>query len=458
MQTRGPLRRSRLDRCRAALLAFALLLPMATVSAHPRLTAATPAANARLAAPPVSLSLTFQESVTLALSRLSLVDSAGRAVALDTLRALPTDAKTLTARIRGALKAGRYVVKWQAAGADGHPVRGEFTFEILPEAFAPPALDLSASHMGMLEETDGFGVESPTYVAVRAVLATGLVALIGLLSLRWFVLPRTDWATADALLERSSSTWAALALGAVAVATLARLAAQHAAMFGTGEPWTSASMSALLLQSEWGRAWYIAFAATGVGFVGVLEIRRARARGWAVLTVATLTLVVTVALSGHAAAATSPATAIGLHVFHVIGAGGWVGGLAATMLVAVPVALAGDDSMRHKRVAALVQAFSPTALAFAGLMAITGVIAAWRNLGSIEALWRSEYGEVLLVKLALLSVAAGTGAFNWKRVLPALGSETATKRLRRSASVELAAALTVLVVTAVLVATPMPLE
>jgi len=116
----------------------------------------------------------------------------------------------------------------------------------------------------------------------------------------------------------------------------------------------------------------------------------------------------------------------------------------------------GDE--RHENIAALVRAFSPTALGFVALLAVTGAIAAWRNIGSVAGLWQEPYGRVLLAKLALLSVAAGTGAYNWKRVLPILGSATATTRLRKSATLELAAAVLVLVVTAVLVATPMPRE
>jgi putative copper export protein len=159
-------------------------------------------------------------------------------------------------------------------------------------------------------------------------------------------------------------------------------------------------------------------------------------------------------MSGHAAAATTLAMTV--HTLHVIGAGGWIGGLGALMLVAVPAVLRSGGEERHQHVAGLVSAFSPTALGFAGLLVVTGAIAAWRNIGSVAGLWQEPYGRVLMVKLALLSVAAGTGAYNWKRVLPSLGSDTATGRLRKSAALELTAALVVLVVTAVLVATPMP--
>lgn len=56
------------------------------------------------------------------------------------------------------------------------------------------------------------------------------------------------------------------------------------------------------------------------------------------------------------------------------------------------------------------------------------------------------------------SAAVVTDAYNWRRVLPALGQPIATSRLLRSSLVELGAALLVLTVTAVLVATPMPGE
>ena len=112
----------------AFLLLFALALPFRSAAAHPRLVRAVPAAGSHVQIMPRALSVTFNESLTAALSRLTLLDPAGRLVALDTLRTAPEDGMTLTARILGTMPAGRYTVKWQAAGADGHPMRGEYTF------------------------------------------------------------------------------------------------------------------------------------------------------------------------------------------------------------------------------------------------------------------------------------------------------------------------------------------
>ncbi|MBA4073011.1 MAG: hypothetical protein C0497_14425 [Gemmatimonas sp.] len=126
------MRNSMLQPCRPRSLAFllllALVLPFRSAAAHPRLVRAVPAAESHVQTMPRALSVTFNESLTIALSRLTLLDPTGQPVALDTVRFASEDTKTLTASILGTMPAGRYTVKWQAAGADGHPMRGQYTF------------------------------------------------------------------------------------------------------------------------------------------------------------------------------------------------------------------------------------------------------------------------------------------------------------------------------------------
>jgi putative copper export protein len=105
-----------------------------------------------------------------------------------------------------------------------------------------------------------------------------------------------------------------------------------------------------------------------------------------------------------------------------------------------------------------VNAFSPVALACAAAIATTGVLAAWMHLGTLSALWASDYGRVLLVKLAVIAIIAAFGAVNWRVLRPAMGDVAGARRIRGSAMTELAIGALVLAVTAVLVATPTPGE
>ena len=159
-------------------------------------------------------------------------------------------------------------------------------------------------------------------------------------------------------------------------------------------------------------------------------------------------------LSGHQAASPLGAPlAVVLNALHVLGTAGWLGTLALLVLTGLPIAAA-VESFDHEQVAAILHVFSPVVLIAAAVAGATGVTLAAANVGSVPALWQSEYGRLLLVKLAVLSVVAGTGAYNWRRVLPALGTPVATTALRRSASVEAVVAILVVAVTSVLVATP----
>lgn len=303
-----------------------------------------------------------------------------------------------------------------------------------------------------------FGVESPAYVAIRFTLSAASLGLIGALVLRTVVLPRYEGpdaadlrGTVDAALPR----WIA-AIGAVAIlATVARLAAQHAAVFGTDVAPDAASLQALLLRAAWGRSWWLALASAAL-VTFVASRRPLGTRAWTLLSLGVLGFAASQPWSGHPAASAWPLIGIGTQLLHVIGAGAWLGTLALLAGLAIPAARRaahGDAS-----IAGLVRAFSPVALAAATLLLLSGGLTAWDNLDGLASLWESAYGRTLALKLALLALTAAVGAFNWRRVLPALGSAEASATLQRSVRIELAVATLVLIVTAVLVATPMPGE
>jgi putative copper export protein len=90
------------------------------------------------------------------------------------------------------------------------------------------------------------------------------------------------------------------------------------------------------------------------------------------------------------------------------------------------------------------------------VVAATGVVNALFHVTAPAQLWTTAYGQFLLAKLALLSVVAATGFYNWRRVRPLLGDEAGALRLRRSARVELLVGGAAILVTAILVALPTP--
>jgi putative copper export protein len=164
-------------------------------------------------------------------------------------------------------------------------------------------------------------------------------------------------------------------------------------------------------------------------------------------------------LSGHAAGTPDwRALAIVSDGVHVLSASSWLGTLAIVLLAGLTAARRQTPEVSGPFVRSLINAFSPVALASAGIAAVTGVFATWLHVGTIPNLWGTRYGITLLVKLAILAVIALTGFYNWRFVQPRLGTDEATIRLERSARVEVAVAVLVLLVTAVLVASPTSMD
>lgn len=463
-------------RCRRSrLLLFGLLLGCfaaapAPAHAHTSLRETTPADSARLGAVPSEIRLRFSGPVELTFTSVAVIGPDGRAVVLERPRHPGDSAAVVVTRLGPLAAPGTYTVRWRTAAPDGHPLSGTFVFVVepgaaglrsplFPEADPEPSTQAPA---GALEPMSDFDAESPLYVTVRWLTFVGLLGLIGAATFRVVVLgllgrAGTGIASFTEAAESGAARLGLVSAGILAAATFLRLYAQSYALGGGAGTLEPGRIAALLTGTTWGAGWIVQLFALTVAFTGLLLHRRWPAPGWGLTLLGAVGLGFTPALSGHAASADATAAAVLADGLHVIGAGGWLGSLFATVAVGLPVALRlGERS--GEAVADLINAFSPTALGFAAVVVATGGFSAWLHVGSFGALWSSGYGRTLLLKLAVLTVVFATGAYNWLRVKPRLGQVTAARHLRRSAVVELTAGVVVLIVTAVLVGTPTPMD
>lgn len=463
------------------LLFAALALLPSTLLAHGVLKSSVPAKDAHVDSAPSELRLTFAATSTLSVTRLRLIGPDGAMVLLGPLRHADGDsAHVVVAEVRGRMSIGTYVVEWQSVGADGHPVRGNYSFMVMND---PPAGSTAETHamvmpsdsggpphlMEMAGETHGFNAESPAFVLIRWITFLALVALIGVVFFHSFVLRRLGAGTSPALpaavlaAARARAArlgyWAAVTLG---LAALARLGAQAYAVFGADAldlRLLASLLGSLLGGTIWGTAWMMQVGAVIAVLAGFSRVRHAHADGWGVVTIGAVVLAVTPALSGHAVAVpdTAPLSVLADTV-HVLGASGWIGTLALIFFAGIPALRPLPAGEFEHGVALLVRAFSPVALVCAAALALSGVFAAWVHLGSVAALWQPGYGRTLAIKLGLLGIVGVTGLYNWRRVTPTLETSLGVARLRRTVIVELSVAVMVLLATAVLVATPTPMD
>ena len=387
-------------------------------------------------------------------------------------------------------------------------MRGQFDFVVAPGAegvgvapvaesgavpgssAATPPHDMSAMHHDpvTMPQGDGFGVESPAYVIVRWIGFAALLIVVGATAFRAFVLRRLrpDDDPAARAGERAmvdAAEHGAARLGLFAVLLLAatlgfRLFAQSYAMHGADRSLDIVLVWQMIRSTTWGAGWMlqlIGVLLAGAGFYGARSASRrteaapldsadatrrpSTSLWWGVASAGAVACAFSPAFSGHASS--SPrfrSLAVLADGLHVLAASSWLGTLAVVLVAGIAAARMQSAERRGPLVRSLITSFSTVALVAAGVATVTGVFAAWLHVGAIPNLWGTRYGITLLIKLGVLGVVTLSGFYNWRFVQPRLGTDEATVKLQRSARVEVVVAVLVLLVTAILVASPTSMD
>jgi len=172
----------------------------------------------------------------------------------------------------------------------------------------------------------------------------------------------------------------------------------------------------VLLQTQFGRLW---LARSGCCLVlGVLLLIDCRE---SIIAFFSLAILASLAVTGHAAATASSASMVALlgDMGHLVAAALWPGGLVPLLMV---LSWQRRDAERKnlRFVAELVSGFSALSLVVVVFLAATGILNACFIVGSLGAIFNTEYGNLLLFKIALFFVMVGFGACNLLVLKPRL--------------------------------------
>jgi copper transport protein len=420
---------------------LALAVP---ASAHAVLRSAVPADGQQLDAPPREIRLEFTEPVTLADDALRVHNANAAVVPLGPLA--DDGASGVRAPFVDPLPEGSYIVTWRVVSADGHPISGGLVFSV----GAGEQIDAA-----LVRQVFASGSARPAAVAAVVIRSLGylcvLVAAGGVAFLVWAADPRDGPA-----LQRSVRLAAVVGVAAAVLA----VPVQAAESSGAG-------VRGLL------RADLLATAITGgvgvqslvqvlaLGAVAFLLRGRAEQRYlWAVSPAAVAAAAVVVA--GHTRTTQPVWLVVGSDVLHVLAAAIWVGGLVL-LWPAARRRWAADDPTGAARTVAR---FSSVATAAVIAVGVAGALLSWMLVRTGTALTSTAYGRVLLAKVLLVLVVLAVGAYNNRRLVPAVAAATAAqpgvgsgppdavpawRRLRRTIRAEVIVLAVVMAVTATLV-------
>jgi copper transport protein len=407
-----------------ALVATLLLAGPAAAHALPQ--SSDPSAGADLATAPIAVTITFGERPDPKLSTIKVLDTGGNVVSSGSTTAVPADPLKLTVALQ-PLSAGVYTVAWRTVSAvDGHLATGSFGFGV---GVAPsPA---AAGSTGGQGTTGGDSGTSAGAILGRWLLFLGLLTLLGAAAFGIIV------ASPSPILYRRllPLAWllAAIGSGIVIAVEIADSGASLDEILG------SSLGNGILLRG-------VPLLVAGSGVV-VAQRRPGRASLAVVALGACVALLADVLLS-HAAAGSNAAVDVAVQALHVVAVGLWLGGLAGLLLT---IGRTADE-----RTARTARRFSWLATIGIAIVAVTGLLRAIAEVGTVDALLTSDFGHLVIAKTALLATLALLGAVNHFRNVPAAGRTVGG--LRRVGSVELLVGATVLLLTASLVNLAPPVE
>src|SRR5258706_938576 len=344
--------------------------------AHATLLFTSPAADSAVPVSPQAITLTFNQAVTLAGPAVRLAAPGGRAIALGPARQ-SSGRRVVTVPVASRLPDGVYTVSWQVISSDGDEAGGQFRFAVGP---APASLGSAPAGKPSVPG------QGPTAFA-RWVLFAALAAALGGLAgrgLAMYYRGRRD----PVPLPPSWALPASLA-GAAASAGLAVL------ILGGGNLAAGAENFSVtrLLASGPGVITGVEFAS----FAAAAALLRLRRPAWAVLPL--LAVVAAEGLRAHPESVV-PGGGAALIWVHLMAAALWAGMLF--YIVRAAIAWRADPGA----VRGLIRLYARAAGWLFAVVVITGVISALVLVRPLGDLITTGYGRVLLIKAALVAVAA----------------------------------------------------
>jgi copper transport protein len=353
------------------------------VDAHADLRRADPAPDALLVAPPRTLDLWLTEPIATGDGSPSvrLLDQTGRALPIADLAVDPDDPAHVRATVRG-VGTGTYTVVWSTRSAtDGHTITGSYAFRVASSTRAPGAAT-----------TEG---DDPAAwaVATRWLTFLGAALIAGGFGIGQVVIAAGE-STAD---RRRRVVGIVVAASVALFATLAEPVLQTR-LPPNGVTAPSFAEALRILPA----AWWFRSTALAAALLAAANAMRAASRGRPIPpavawlgTAGGLTALLGLSLTSHAAGrADWRLVAVATNVLHQWAVALWIGGLA-TLAGWWYGRGAGADPAPVRR-------FSRLALGLAIIGIATGALNAGFVLPRLRSLWSSTYGDVLLIKIAVV--------------------------------------------------------
>jgi copper transport protein len=396
----------------AKWLAFAAFIaltaiPLETAQAHAKVISSSPSPGEHLSKSPGEIRIVFSEPPVAAMSRIVIVMSDGKEIALAT-RTDSTDSKALIANVP-QLAPGSYSVSWRVIPSDGHASTGQIPFAI--EAMsAQPDSSHPADSIAPAPHLDQPSAPSIAFLpaVLRGAALACLLAACGLLGFTAY----SESGGSDS--QQRLIRWL---IGAATIVFIVHFAAWMAYLSPTGT-----------LERELVKA----SIASGIGTDELMRVILCALTAWAVILARrgkiafafALAAVIAGGMMGHPAAH-HPVAAIPIKALHLVAVAFWMGGVLWLI------------TNREESLEAA-SSVSRIAIVSISIVALSGVVETLLFVDAVPGRIGLLYAILLIAKIAGLFVLAAFGTYHRNMIKRGTVGAPFRKSLKRENAVMVA--------------------
>ncbi|MFI5916151.1 copper resistance CopC/CopD family protein [Dactylosporangium sp. NPDC051541] len=368
-----------------------LVLPAAPASAHAELEKTAPVAGTVLDQLPGEVTLSFSEQVRLVADKIKVTAPDGSRA--DTGKPVVRDQELVIPLKSGGPK-GTYLVSYRVISADSHPVAGGYSF-----SFGQPSATPNANSGANSDAVTDQLVKN-AMSAARFLGFAGLVLLIGPTLILFALWPRR-------LSTRDPGRLALIGAGVLAASTILELYIQIPYTAGTSLFDVSGAAAEEVLGTPFGAAHLVRL---GVVLAAVILLRpvisgRASKIDQTLLIILGVVGLATWPISGHPSASPVPTLTVVADAAHLASMSIWLGGLV--MLFGFLLRRANT-----RELAAIVPVWSGWALFAITVLVLAGTAQALVEIGTLDALTGTLYGQIVMIKVVLLALVVAVAAYS----------------------------------------------
>lgn len=380
---------------------FLLLFPSIS-SAHAYIKKSTPYENEVIGKAPDKVTILFDEPIQKVFNSIQVFDSLGNRVDKKNGRINPKQPAILEAGLEKNLPDGTYRIEWKVISDDGHPVQGVIPFQI---GTASSQQNQTVIH----DQTKGY-VPQADLIIIRWVQYISNAGFIGLFFFLLIVLPKEAAQMVSA--RKSIVKLIRFSFFLLSLSILLSLPLQ--ATIETGSSWGSVftiqKLQDVMVNTVFGHNWLIQIAILIILAITMIMLKADRGIWLYCLSFSLgLGLLMTKALTSHAASSTNKFFAVSLDFVHLLAASIWIGCLVG-MVALLPMSRKNETKPIYIEI---IRRFWKWGIILVLLLAMTGIIGSLAYFPNLSSLFHTDYGKVLCSKVILFIIMLLFAAVNF---------------------------------------------